>query len=198
MESTTGTININTILALVSLFISVLTIATVIYNAATRLARIEQTATECSTRLRTAEGLLDTARGDIVRLTVKVDTMWAFQMRRAVSEAVSKGIADMNSPLTFHTDILHHLDPIAPELRDWGDKHKHLNQGDFLVGLEAYFGADLLTRFSIPLGVSHGACLLAAMQKALNVPQLDLTIYDPDIERRMFDVSIDSTQSEVA
>jgi len=35
----------------------------------------------------------------IARIEVKVDTLWDFQMRRAVAEAVSKGVATINSPL---------------------------------------------------------------------------------------------------
>ena len=74
---------INTIMAASALIISIMTIATVLYNSATRMAKLE----------------------------VKVDTMWAFQMRRGAAEAVTNSIATINSPLNFHADALAALHP---------------------------------------------------------------------------------------
>ena len=56
----------------------------------------------------------------------------------------------------------------------WATCHRRYDQADFLLGLEADFGNEMLTRFCIPLKASNGACLLAAMQIALGVDGLNL------------------------
>ena len=132
----------NTIAAFSALLVSIMTIATVIYSSATRTAKLE----------------------------VKVDTMWAFQMRRAVSEAVSSDLADLNSPLAFHPDTLRVLDPLRDRLQTFVREHRSLKTLDLLFALEQQFGADLLVDFCIPLGTYQGACLLAALQVGFDKP----------------------------
>lgn len=133
---------INTLLACSSLVISVMTIATVLYNSATRMAKLE----------------------------VKVDTMWAFQMRRGAAEAVTNQIADLNSPLAFHTDALEALSPMKERLALFAQEHDGVSEVEFFWMLERSFGDELVKRFCIPFNVSQGACLLAAMQVATGAP----------------------------
>lgn len=133
---------INTLLACSSLVISVMTIATVLYNSATRMAKLE----------------------------VKVDTMWAFQMRRGAAEAVTNDIATMNSPLSFHADALAALAPMKERLTMFAQEHAGVPEVDFFMLLERAFGDELVWRFCIPMKASQGACLLAAMQVATGAP----------------------------
>ncbi len=131
--------SMNTALAVASLIISVITIATVVYNSATRMAKLE----------------------------VKVETMWAFQMRRGAAEAINSGLAVMESPLHFAPDVLAHLDPIRDQLQCLAANNKGDSQIDLLWKIEQEFGVDLLMEFCIPLRTSSGACSLAALSVAL-------------------------------
>lgn len=135
--------------AYTALFISIVTAFTVLYNIVVWKATI----------------------------TVKVDTMWAFQMRRAVSEAVSSGLATLNSPLTFTSRALDTLAPIRDKLIAFGKEHKGEDQLSLTYQIEAFFGDELLKDFCLPLKTSHGACILAALQIAKGAP-VEIT-FDP-------------------
>ena len=104
------------------------------------------------------------------KLEVKVDTMWAFQMRRGAAEAITHGIGKMNSPLLFNPDVLAALDPMKERLSVFAQENAGVAEVDFFMLLEHAFGDELVTRFCIPFGVSQGACLLAAMQVAIDAP----------------------------
>jgi hypothetical protein len=110
----------------------------------------------------------------IAKIEVKVDTMWDFQMRRAFSEAVKTGVGTVNSPLTFVPEFRAKLDPMKNDLRSFWEKYKYLPVQDFIVQLEAYFGNRITKEICIPLGLSHGACLLMALAVAKDVDSLDL------------------------
>ena len=111
------------------------------------------------------------------QLKLKVDTMWAFQMRRAVSEAVSGGLATLHSPLTFTAKALKTLAPIRDSLIEFGKEHEGESQLEITFKLEAEFGDILLKDFCLPLKTSHGACILAALQIAQGSP-VEIT-FDP-------------------
>ena len=133
---------INTVAAFSALIVSIITGFTVVYNSATRLAKIE----------------------------VKVETLWAFQMRRGAAEAVTSNMATLNSPLDFNPDVLAALDPMKERLRIFAQEHQGVTEIDFFMLLERAFGDELVKRFCIPLKVNQGACLLASMQVALGAP----------------------------
>lgn len=107
-------------------------------------------------------------------LNLKVDTMWAFQMRRAQSEIVEGGHGTKNSPLSIMPEVQQRLEPIRTELETFGDAHHALCDGDFLLKIEEIFGPRLLDIICIPCKMSHGACLLVAMSVAKKTQQLDL------------------------
>ena len=52
-------------------------------------------------------------------LEVKVETMWAFQMRRAISETVASGMGTLNSPLKFSDLAIASLEPIKQDLLEF-------------------------------------------------------------------------------
>ena len=110
----------------------------------------------------------------IAKLEVKVDTMWDFQMRRAFSEAVTTGVGTMNSPLKFDEQVRSTLDPLKAELQDFYKIHETTQLMDFIIMLENNFGDRILKDVCIPLGLSHGACLLIALAVAKNTDTLEL------------------------
>ena len=171
------------VLGVPSMLLSLVAIASVIYNGAVRTTRVEITANLARDNLVTVGGLVRAMQVDLARLTVRTDVMWGFQIRRGAAESVEKGLADMNSPLKFKPEALRVLDPISDDLIVWGNLHRNLSQADFLLGLEADFGNEMLTRFCIPLKASNGACLLAAMQIALGVDRLNLHLDSSDYDR---------------
>lgn len=134
--------------SIVALVIGVVSLISVIWMGATRLAKLE----------------------------VKVDTMWAFQMRRAFTEAMDQGIATVNSPLTFTVDVRERMRPIEKELRQfWIDTGSHMkNDAEVLLGIEAQFGARLIEMVCIPCRLTHGACLLLAYAVATDRIQINL------------------------
>jgi hypothetical protein len=113
----------------------------------------------------------------ISTLETKVDTMWAFQMRRAASEAVSLGIGKMESPLTLNDDAIKTLDPIRGELESFGKTMISNGCGDaqVLLEIEKQFGDKLLSDTCIPMRMSHGACLLLAYAIAMQKSEIDLS-----------------------
>jgi hypothetical protein len=114
------------------------------------------------------------------QLKLKVDTMWAFQMRRAVSEAVEGGLATLNSPLSFTMPALETLAPIADRLRALANRYPMASQLELAFLIEEHYGDELLERFCIPLRTSHGACVLAALEVAKGGP-IDIT-FNPSIK----------------
>jgi len=110
----------------------------------------------------------------IAKLEVKVDTLWDFQMRRAFSEAVSTGVATMNSPLQITEKAKHKLDPMKVELQQFWEENKTLPGIDIIMKLESKFGDQILKELCIPLGLSHGSCLLIALAVAKGVDTINL------------------------
>lgn len=110
----------------------------------------------------------------IAKLEVKVDTLWDFQMRRAFSEAVSTGVATMNSPLQIKEQAKNKLDPMKQDLQKFWEENQNLKGIEIIMKLEAKFGDQILKELCIPLGLSHGSCLLIALAVARGVDTIDL------------------------
>ena len=113
-------------------------------------------------------------------LELKVDTMWAFQMRRAMSEVVEKGIGSLNSPLIFTPESRAALEPIKSRLIDFYDNkvtdtERH-SDSLLLLAIERVFGNELLELVCVPCMLTHGACLLLAMAVAKQSDALEINI----------------------
>lgn len=121
---------------------------------------------------------------DIVRrliefaaITVKVDTMWSFQMRRAMSEAVDRKLGTMESPLTFTPEAIAALDPLKDELIEfYKSVPASMSDGEVLIEIEQKFGDRLLELVCIPLHLTNGACLLLAYSVAKQATSLELVL----------------------
>lgn len=110
-------------------------------------------------------------------MRTKVDTMWAYQMRRAMSEVVQSGIGKMESPISFDESTRAHLSPIRDRLRAWWNNNgKDDNDASSLLEIERIFGDELLKLVCVPCRLSHGACLLLALAVAKDTGKLEVTL----------------------
>ena len=113
-------------------------------------------------------------------LELKVDTMWAFQMRRAMSEVVEKGIGSLNSPMIFSDEARTALAPIKEQLIDFYQNKvtgtERNSDSLLLLAIERVFGSRLLELVCVPCRLTHGACLLLAMAVAKQSDALDIKI----------------------
>lgn len=114
-------------------------------------------------------------------LELKVDTMWGFQMRRAMSEVVHTGIGTKNSPLVLNDEVLDLMAPMRPKLQAWYQQqighpnHMH-NDANLLLGLEQEFGDEITEKVCIPCKVTYGACLIIAFVVAKGGRSIDLRV----------------------
>ena len=111
-------------------------------------------------------------------MNVKIDTMWNFQVRRAMSEVPDSGIGTRSSPLTFHADVRAALDPIKNELIAFNkDKLFELDDAAALLEIEREFGERLYELVCKPCSLSHGACLLLACAVARQTDKLEIVLH---------------------
>ena len=110
-------------------------------------------------------------------LEVKVETMWQFQIRRAFAEAVSSGVATMNSPLTFDPKALSLLDPIRSNLMQlWESMGTDTSDAVAMLEIEKNFGERLVRDVCIPCKLTHGACLIMALAVAKGKTTMEFVI----------------------
>lgn len=104
----------------------------------------------------------------LASIEVKVDTMWDFTLRRARSEAVVRGFADINSPITFTAVAEELIAPFAESLRDLYSSLGGPKIGDteLAVEIEVLFGQRLLNEICIPHNLYMGTCLILAIEAA--------------------------------
>lgn len=110
------------------------------------------------------------------RIEFQVETMWAFQMRRAQSEAVHKGYAYRNSPLLIKESSKDLMLPLASELRGfYRSLKKPMTDSELAMLIESQFGERLLIEVCIPNGLVLGACLPIAIAVAKGTDTVNLT-----------------------
>lgn len=111
-------------------------------------------------------------------MNVKIDTMWNFQVRRAMSEVPERGIGSQNSPLAFTEDARRALDPIKDELIKFNETElKNKDDAEALLAIERQFGERLLDLVCKPCSLSHGACLLLACAVARQTDKLEIVLH---------------------
>ena len=101
-------------------------------------------------------------------LTVKVDTMWSFTMRRATAEAVTNDLMRHNSPLEITAKGYSYIQPMAKELWEYYQKYSasagKLNDADLALAIERDFGERLLKEICIPNNLLFGECIILAVE----------------------------------
>lgn len=108
----------------------------------------------------------------IAQIELKTNTIWDFLMRRSISEAVSQGIAKMNSPLIISEEAKSWMHGLANDLRSfYARQGRHLTDKELALEIERRFGQEILERVCIPHGLFAGACLLIAMEIAKEINQ---------------------------
>lgn len=104
------------------------------------------------------------------RLQLKVDTMWDFQYRRGVNEAIRTSLAVKNSPI-INTDKANTLiAPFQDRFRKFYNlRCKKLKDRDAIVVLEREFGDLIAEKICQPLGLTEGACLVIVLNACKGV-----------------------------
>jgi len=105
------------------------------------------------------------------RMEVRVETMWDFLMRRAVSEAIQKGIATLNSPVEISNDAKLWMKELSNELRRFYQRiGRQLSDRELALEIERRYGDQILKQVCIPNGLFQGVCLLIAVAVAKEEP----------------------------
>lgn len=106
--------------------------------------------------------------GRLSKMELKVETTWDFLMRRAVSEAVMTGVAVKNSPVVVNDEAKKWMKPILGPIRDfYKSLGRKMTEYELMMEIERRFGEQILDEVCIPHGLSQGACLLIAVQAAM-------------------------------
>lgn len=130
---------------------------------------------ECGIAIESIQGRVSELDKITSVAAVKVDTMWAFQMRRAMSEVVEKGLGTMGSPLHFTQTAYDALAPIRQRLIDfYGNLPHNKCDAEILLDIEKNFGDELLDLVCLPCKLTHGACLMLAYAMAKQTTELEI------------------------
>ncbi len=102
----------------------------------------------------------------ITTLDVKVETIWSFLMKRALSEAIVQGVATHNSPVRVTDEAKRWMSDLIPPIRDFYAKlgRRNITDAELAMEIERRFGDRILNEVCIPHGLYMGACLLIAIQ----------------------------------
>jgi hypothetical protein len=99
-------------------------------------------------------------------LEVKVEKIWSFLMRRAVSEALVQGVATRNSAIRLTDGAKRRMSDLIPPNKGFYGKlgHRNITDAELALEIERRFGDRILNEVCIPHGLYMGACLLIAIQ----------------------------------
>jgi tetrahydromethanopterin S-methyltransferase subunit G len=103
------------------------------------------------------------------RISMMVDTMWDFQIRRAQTELIKKGLGEINSTFKVSKEAKLWMAPLVGPIRDFYQRiGRQLSERELYVEIEQRFGDRILKEVCIPHGLDQGACLLIAVQAVLD------------------------------
>ncbi len=106
-------------------------------------------------------------RSRLDKMEVKVDTLWAFQIRRGIVEGVNNDSLKLNSPATLTESGKKMFAHISASLGSWyALRGKNMKDLDAMIDLEMCAGERLVKEVCIPFKISHGACLIGALAAA--------------------------------
>ena len=109
----------------------------------------------------------------IPAMEVKIDTVWKFLMKRALSEALVQGVATRNSPVRVTDEAKRWMSDLLPAIREFYATlgRQNITDEELAMEIEGRFGDLILHEVCIPHGLFMGACLLIAIQ-AVKDPSL--------------------------
>ncbi len=97
----------------------------------------------------------------------RVETLWAFQLRRAAIEVMNRGIGKVNSPVVISDEAKSWMASLAEELKAfYRQMGRNLSTTQLAEEIERRWGAEIVKQVCIPHGLFQGACLLIAMEVA--------------------------------
>ena len=100
----------------------------------------------------------------LARLELRLDIVWQFIMRRAMVEALQKGVAVYNSPFAVTAEARAWMVNLAQPLHDFYRKlGRVLSDDDLALEIERRFGEQIVREVCVPHGLTAGACLLIAV-----------------------------------
>lgn len=103
----------------------------------------------------------------VAELKVKVDTMWDMLLKRAVVEAVSRGLAEVHSPMRLINNSGEMLAHMADEIRVfYREKCQDMGESKAALAIEKEFGTRLAKEVCIPNNISFGICIIIALAVA--------------------------------
>jgi hypothetical protein len=111
-------------------------------------------------------GLLWVFAVKVTKMEVKIETIWSFLMKRALSEALVQGVATHNSPVRVTDEAKRWMSDLIPPIRDFYAKlgRRNITDAELAMEIERRFGDRILNEVCIPHGLYMGACLLIAIQ----------------------------------
>lgn len=111
------------------------------------------------------------------KVSERVNTMWAFQLRRGFSEVEINNLGKINSPVILSTRAENLIEPLVPDLRAFYQEidGPNLNLVDLASAIEQKFGERLAREVCIPAEIHDAACLIIAMSKLRPVSPKHLT-----------------------
>lgn len=141
--------------AVIGILTGLMSIASVVYFAGSKFSRLDAK----------VEGIDE-----------KVNVIWEYLIRRAMSEAVFKGVATLNSPIVITEEAKTWMEELKPELQKlFLNGWQKLPDRMLLMEIEKKFGERIVRNICIPHGLHSGACLLIALQvakEALKSPEV--------------------------
>src|SRR5271166_3409193 len=103
----------------------------------------------------------------LTRIELKVETMWDFLFKRALSETVAKNLASINSPFRITSEGRKNFTGIENELKEFYLINKNLfdrNDKRMFIELQNKFGNRILNEIAIPNKMIYSDCMLIAME----------------------------------
>ena len=116
-------------------------------------------------------GVIWVAAVKITAMEVKINTIWGFLMKRAMSEALAHGIATHNSPVRVTDEAKRWMGDLLPPIKEFYAKlgRRNITDAELALEIEKRFGDQILNEVCIPHGIYMGACLLIAIQAVREV-----------------------------
>lgn len=111
------------------------------------------------------------------KVSERVNTMWAFQLRRGFSEVEINNLGKINSPVVLSARAESLIEPLVPDLRAFYQEvdGPNLSLVDLASAIESKFGERLAREVCIPANIHDAACLIIAMSKLRPVSPKHLT-----------------------
>ena len=103
---------------------------------------------------------------DIATIKERVEVIWEFLMRRALSEAVKIGVATINSPVKIDPEACKWFGDMEAGLRALYEQFTGFSDAQMMLEIERRFGEKILKEVCLPHGLFAGACLFIALEVA--------------------------------